>query len=262
MPACKCALLMLALAATLAPLAARADFSDDYVDGLAALDHGEFDRAVQALKKALAARPESPVMIRVEGVPQPYLPRHFLGIAYFKLGDCTAANAQWNDAANLRSLGRLRPLRAQEEQFQAQCKPSTAKAEPPPRAEHDSQPAAASLPSPPVAPAATKSAAAGKAPALASASAPPALLRAFDDLMAGRYANAARLDVDAVNGANVRFQAYLLRSAARFYLSRSGDASQLTAARSDARAARQLEKSEPDERVFSPAFRTFYASAR
>ncbi|MBS0486733.1 MAG: hypothetical protein JSS13_05280 [Proteobacteria bacterium] len=91
---------------------------------------------------------------------------------------------------------------------------------------------------------------------------PSALTRAYADFVAGRFANAARLDVDAVNGASVRFQAYLLRSAARFALARSGEAQQLDGARSDARAARQLDANAlPDERVFSPAFRAFFAAA-
>ena len=46
MPARSRAFAVLALAALLAPAIARADFEDDYTDGLAALDHGEYDRAV------------------------------------------------------------------------------------------------------------------------------------------------------------------------------------------------------------------------
>jgi hypothetical protein len=88
------------------------------------------------------------------------------------------------------------------------------------------------------------------------------LLRAFDDLMAGRYVNVAKLDADALTGAHARFQGYLLRCAARFALARAGDKSQLDAARRDARAAQALDKSAPDERVFSPAFRAFYAAAQ
>ncbi|HMM56988.1 MAG TPA: hypothetical protein PKD77_05275 [Rudaea sp.] len=259
MPACSRALAVLALAALLAPAIARADFEDDYTDGLAALDHGEYGRAVQALKKALAVRPESPVMVRIEGVPQPYLPHHFLGIAYFKLGDCAAAKAEWNDQSNLRSLGRLRQLRAQEEQLQAQCMPVAVQAQEAPAKTQPAQAVAEKPVMPASAPATNPPA---KPTAVAVAGPPPALIRAYVDFSAGRFANAARLDVDAVNGANVRFQAYLLRSAARFALARSGEASQLEGARSDARAARHLDANAlPDERVFSPAFRTFFAAA-
>lgn len=257
MPARSRAFAVLALAALLAPAIARADFEDDYTDGLAALDHGEYDRAVQALKKALAARPESPVMVRIEGVPQPYLPHHFLGMAYFKLGDCAAAKAEWSDQSNQRSLGRLRQLRAQEEQLQAQCKPVAAQAQEVPAKAQPAPPVAAT----PAAPAPAASPSARPAPA-AAAGPPPALIRAYADFTAGRFANAARLDVDAVNGANVRFQAYLLRSAARFALARSGEPSQLDGARSDAAAAHRLDaNAPPDERVFSPAFRAFFAAA-
>ncbi|MCE7950374.1 MAG: hypothetical protein DYH18_04620 [Xanthomonadales bacterium PRO7] len=259
MPVCSRALAVLALAALLAPAIARADFEDDYTDGLAALDHGEYGRAVQALKKALAVRPESPVMVRIEGVPQPYLPHHFLGIAYFKLGDCAAAKAQWNDQSNLRSLGRLRQLRAQEEQLQAQCTPVAVQAQEAPTKTQSAQAVVATPATPESAPVSNPP---PKPTAVAVAGPPPALIRAYVDFSAGRFANAARLDVDAVNGANVRFQAYLLRSAARFALARSGEASQLEGARSDARAARHLDANAlPDERVFSPAFRAFFAAA-
>jgi hypothetical protein len=88
------------------------------------------------------------------------------------------------------------------------------------------------------------------------------LLRAFDDFVAGRYANAAKIDADALSGTRARFQAFLLRSAARFAQARSGDKGQLDAARRDALAAQALEKSVPDEQVFSPAFRAFYAQAQ
>ncbi len=264
MPACSRALAVLALAALLAPAIARADFEDDYTDGLAALDHGEYGRAVQALKKALAVRPESPVMVRIEGVPQPYLPHHFLGIAYFKLGDCAAAKAEWNDQSNLRSLGRLRQLRAQEEQLQAQCMPVAVQAQEAPAKTQPAQAVAEKPVMPASAPATNPPASnpPAKTTTGTAAGPPSALTRAYADFVAGRFANAARLDVDAVNGASVRFQAYLLRSAARFALARSGEAQQLDGARSDARAARQLDANAlPDERVFSPAFRAFFAAA-
>ena len=250
---------LLAAYALIAPAAAWAGFSDDYIAGLAALDHGEYAQAVQSLKKALEAQPNPVSRITIDGNPQPYLPHHFLGMAQYKLGDCAAAKAEWNDPMNQRMLGRLRQLRSQEEQLLAQCKPAAAsvgeKSTTPQSTQAVTAPATPAVQTPQV-PARPK-----PAPA-APAGPPPALVRAFDDLMAGRYVTAAKFDADALTGAHARFQGYLLRSAARFALARSGDKNQLDAARRDARAARALDKSAPDEHVFSPAFRAFYAAAQ
>jgi hypothetical protein len=250
-------------AVLLAPAAARADFADDYVAGLAALDHGDYAQALQSLKKALAAQSTPVSHVTIEGNPQPYLPHHFLGMAQLKLGDCAAAKAEWNDPMNLRMIGRLRQLRTQEEQLLGQCTPSAAGA----AAKSTTPQSTQTVDVPPAAnaPPSTQSPATATPPpkpvASAPAGPPPVLVRAFDDLMAGRYANVAKLDADALIGAHARFQGYLLRSAARFALARSGDKNQLEAARRDAHAAQALDQSVPDERVFSPAFRTFYTAS-
>ncbi len=255
-------------AALLAPAAARANFSEDYIAGLAALDHGEYMRAVQFLKKALEAQSEPVSRVMIEGNPQPYLPHHFLGMAQFKLGDCAAAQVEWNDPINLRMLGRLRQLRAQEEQLSEQCKPAATAITEKSTKQQNTQsvetpattPAAAPAPTVPPSKSAPKPTPPASSPAAEGP--PPALLRAYDDFVSGRYASVAKLDADALAGTHAHFQAYLLRSAARFALARSGDKGQLDAARRDARAAQALDKSVPDERVFSPAFRAFYAQAQ
>jgi hypothetical protein len=269
-------------AALLAPAAAHADFSSDYVAGLAALNRGDNTQAAQYLRKALEAQSEPVQRIMVQGNAQPYLPHHYLGVALFKLGDCAAAQAEWNNPTNARMLGLLRQLRVKEallrsqrqdlpderqlrvreEQLQSQCTTGTAANSTTPQQGAqavDSQPAVTTPPPASSAPPAPPPRAAAGVPATGT---PPALLRAFDDLMAGRYASAAKLDADALGSARARFQAYLLRSAARFALARAGDKGQLDAARRDALAAQALDKSAPDERVFSPAFRAFYAAAQ
>jgi hypothetical protein len=274
------AIALLAGAALLAPAAARADYSGDYIAGLAAIDRGEYAQAVQYLKKALAAQSEPVQRIMIQGSAQPYLPHHFLGLAQFKLGDCAAAQAEWNDPMNARMLALLRQLRvkeallrgqrqdladdrqlrAQEEQLLGQCTPAAgtaAKSTTP-----QSTPAMEKPPATPSVPAPTAPAPPPRPAAASPAGPPPALLRAFDDFVSGRYASVAKLDADALAGTRARFQAYLLRSAARFALARSGDKGQLDAARRDAQAARALDKSVPDEQVFSPAFRAFYAGAQ
>lgn len=280
MRVCSILLAMLALAV---PGAARADYVEDYIAGLAALDHGDYAQAVQNLKKALAAQSEPVQRVMIQGNAQPYLPHHFLGLAHFKLGDCAAAQAEWNDPMNARMLALLKQLRvrqallrgqrqdladerellAQEQRLLGQCVSAAAKSTTQQSTQTaDKPPGAASAPpatsaSPPAAPAPPP-----KPVAVAPAGTPPALLRAFDDFVAGRYANAAKIDADALSGTRARFQAFLLRSAARFALARSGDKGQLDAARRDALAAQALEKSVPDEQVFSPAFRAFYAGAQ
>lgn len=246
------------LIALLAPALARADFADDYIAGLAALDHGEYAKAVQDLQRALDAQPEPVSRVMIEGNPQPYLPHHFLGMAQMRLGDCAAAGKEWDSAMNLRMLGRLRPLRTQELELLAQCKPRAVAIAEKSTTQQSTQniqntetPAA---PTPAVPPA--------PKPA-ASTALPAALLRAYADYVGGRYASAAKLDADAVSGDRARFQAYLLRSAARFALARLGDDKNLLdAARRDARAAQALERSAPEPAVFSPSFRAFYAAAR
>ena len=264
MPGCRRPFVLVFCAVLLAPASARADFADDYVAGLAALDHGDYAQAVQSLKKALAAQSNPVSHVTIDGNPQPYLPHHFLGMAQLKLGDCAAAGTEWNDPMNLRMIGRLRQLRTQEEQLLGQCAPSAAGAAAKSTTLQSTQtvdvpPAANARPS-------TQSPATATPPpkpgTAAAAGTPPALLRAFDDLMAGGYVNVAKLDADALTGTRARFQGYLLRCAARFALARAGDKSQLDAARRDARAAQALDKSAPDERVFSPAFRAFYAAAQ
>jgi hypothetical protein len=273
MRVCSILLAMLALAV---PGAARADYVEDYIAGLAALDHGDYAQAVQNLKKALAAQSEPVQRVMIQGNAQPYLPHHFLGLAHFKLGDCAAAQAEWNDPMNARMLALLKQLRvrqallrgqrqdladerellAQEQRLLGQCVSAAAKSTTPQSTQTaDKPPGAASAP--PAAPAPPP-----KPVAVAPAGTPPALLRAFDDFVSGRYASVAKLDASALAGTRARFQAYLLRSAARFALARSGDKGQLDAARRDARAAQALDKSVPDEQVFSPAFRAFYAGAQ
>lgn len=257
MPVCKrTPLLMLLALALTAPTLARADYADDYIVGLAALDHGDYSRAVQYLRKALDAQPNPVSRVMIDGMAQPYLPHHFLGMAHFKLGDCAAAGKEWGSAMNLRMIGRLRPVRNQEEELLAQCRPGAtavqaqpATAQPAPNSPSSTAPASATPAPKPV----TSSANAGP---------PAALLRAYDDYVSGRYSSVVRLDIEAIQGDNAQFQSYLLRSAARFALSRLGsDKNQLDAARRDARAARALDKSTPDERLFSPAFRAFYAAS-
>jgi hypothetical protein len=262
-PACK-RLVCLLSACLLAPLLARADYTDDYIAGLAALDHGRYAQAEQYLERALGAKSGSVSWVTIQGSRQPYLPHHFLGMAKFRRGDCAAAGAQWNDADNVRALARLRALRTEEEQLLAQCSTSTVVA-----ASAPTTPASSSAPvTAPAAATVPEDSSAAQAPATASSTQSPStqvpatLSRAFDDYLGARYERVAKLDADGMPATAARYQAYLLRAAAHYALARlGGGKSQLDAARRDARAAWAVSKADLDERVFSPAFRDFYASA-
>ena len=105
-------------------------------------------------------------------------------------------------------------------------------------------------------------AAVDKAPAK---NAPPeALVQAFEDYLAGRYADAAKINPDALGDKRARFHGLLVRAAAKYTLSQIGDdAALLEAARIDAAAARALGvRPAPDATLFSPGFRAFYQSGR
>lgn len=233
--------------------------------GLAALDHGDYAQAEQYLKKALSAQPNAVESVNIEGNVQPYLPHHFLGMVAFRRGDCTRAGNEWNSVMNRRMLGHLNQLRAQEQELLGKCQPLTASNEEKSTTQQAPPlPQAEPLATPDTPPTATTAASTVKQAIATTHSAPPApLVRAFDDYIAGRYAQVARIDPESFTDQRARFHAYLLRSAARFALARLGDdKTLLDDARRDANAARALARTTPDAAVFSPSFRTFYESAQ
>lgn len=256
---------------------ARADFQDDYALGLRAIDEGRLDDARKYLERALTLQAEPVDKVILNGsVEQPYLPYHFLGVVAWKLGNCDAAKAQWANPTNRRMIGRLNQIRQQEQRLSETCKPKAAVVAAPPE-----PPPAAAAEAPPPAPAAepekappTKAPAARPEPAkpaseppaapVAGDRAPPArLLRALEEYLTGRYAEAERIDPESLPVGRARFHAFLIRAAARYTLAQvDGDKSQLARARSDAAAAYRLDpQAAPDDIVFSPAFRAFYAQA-
>ncbi|MEO8802456.1 MAG: hypothetical protein ABI304_07710 [Rudaea sp.] len=233
-------IVVLAALALAAP--AWADFESDYVAGLAALDHADYAKAESYLKKALDAQSNPVRSVTINGNRQPYLPYHFLGMAAFRRGDCALARSQWDNPMNRRMLGRLYTLKREEDGLIDKCQ--------------------AAKPVVKVAPATATTAGATHASAAAFV-APAALIGAFNDYVAGQYTKVSRIDPQAFADKRAQFPALVLRAAARFALSRlGGGSSMLNGARSDARAAQALDQSTLDARVFSPAFRAFYASAK
>ncbi len=217
---------------------ARADFREDYVAGLKALDQGRIAEAQKYLQRAFDAQPDPVDKIDLDGNSQPYLPLHFLGVVAYRLGDCTAAAKYWSNPLNRRMVDRLTLLRSQEQQLQANCKPATVTA------------AAELAPLPTKAP---ESATAKPLP-------PDALVQALQNYLGGHYAAATRIDAAGLSDPRAKFHAYLIRSAANFMLANTGgDAVFIEAARADARAAHALDaRTQPDAATFPPRFRAFY----
>jgi hypothetical protein len=248
-------LLALALAACVAAASAHAEFQDDYALGLKAIDDGRLQEARRYLEKAVAAQPEPVDKVVLNGNnTQPYLPYHFLGFIAYRLGECDVAKAHWENPANRRMVGRLTQVRQQEQSLMDSCRPRRADA-----AKQEAAPAAATPPAsaPPAAASASADAASEHVP-------PPRLVRAVDSYLAGRYVDATRIEPESFPAARTRFHAFLIRAAARFTLAQiNGDKMLLAAARADAHSAQVLDaKAAPDEALYSPKFRTFYAQAR
>lgn len=263
-------------------LPARADFVDDYALGLKAIDEGRYREALGHLEAALKVQAEPVSKIMLNGaVEQPYLPYHFIGIADYRLGDCDAARAAWDNPTNQRMVGRLNAIRRLEQRLAGDCKPRVADAAEKPEAPVAPAPAPADeapakpVPAPAPGPAradeggAPRPAPAAPEPARPAGAAesqpPPApLLRAFEAYATGRYAELERIAPDSLPAPRARFHSYLLRAAARFSAAQlASDQALLANARADARAAQALDRgAEPDPDVFSPKFRAFYAQAR
>lgn len=279
---------------SLAAVPAWADFKEDYALGLHAIDQGDYAAARKYLERALEAQADPVDKIVLNGsVEQPYLPHHFLGIVAYKLGDCDAARAQWNNPVNRRMVGRLTPIVQQEHRLADSCKPQQAEStekstSTPAAAASEAAPPVTPTPAPAPAPVAVERRPPAAEPAsprppsparpgdgedrkdagdrkadAAERSPPPRLVRALDDYLTGRYAEAARIDPEALPQARARFHALLIRAAARYTIAQlGGDKAALAAARADAAAAFRLDpRTAPDEMVFSPAFRSFYAQA-
>jgi len=287
----------LALAAGLAASMVRAEFQDDYALGLKAIDEARYQDARKYLERALAAQSEPVDKVILNGnIEQPYLPYHFLGVIAYKLGECDAAKAQWGNPTNRRMIGRLNQIRQQEQHLADSCRPKVAETKEsstskqtavvpaPPASEQQAVTPPAPVPVEKVAkpaigkertsarppdsekPSAQKTTAAEKPADLAAQperAPPPRLVRAVDNYLAGRYAEAARLEPESFPAARTRFHAYLVRAAARYTQAQlNGNKDLLAEARRDASAAYKLDPAaKPDEALFSPRFRAFYAQS-
>jgi hypothetical protein len=116
---------------------AWADYKQDYQDGVAAAEKGNWAEVRRLMNAALAAESKPAARMRTYGTNFiPYTPHYYLGLANARLGDCAAALQAFDNPAS-RSIvagipaqaGELASQRARcEQQMLAQNKP----AEPPP----------------------------------------------------------------------------------------------------------------------------------
>ena len=270
-------------ALALMPALAHADFKEDYAHGVRAYEDGDYGAAQKWLQEALEAHSEPAARMRLYGqIFKPYVPQHYLGLIALKKGDCATMRAQWGSSDNRQIILQLPDVAAEEERAGAACggaavakteekpvsppppekppvenvPPKTVAVTPPPKTV--TPPPTPAKPVPPVEKPPVEK------PAVAEKTAPPdALVQAFDQYLAGRYADVARINPDAYADSRARFHAYLVRAAAKYTQARmTADDAMLTAARADAAAARALDgRTAPDATLFSPAFREFYQAA-
>jgi hypothetical protein len=269
---CLTALALLAFA-----VAAHADYKTDYTHGLEAYKDGKYAEARKLMQQALDEHDEPAAKIRFYGqVFGSYLPQHYVGLAAFKLGDCASALSQWNSPANRQIAAQLPEIGGEEQRNAATCGQKTiAKTEdkpskPPVQENPPAKPVVAvntppkpvvPPPKPPEPPVKTADKPPIEKPVVAARNTPPEpLVQAFDNYLAGRYGEVARINPDAYADTRSRFHAYLVRAASRYTLSKmSSDQEMLKSARVDAAAARALDsRTTPDITLFSPGFRAFF----
>lgn len=260
----------LAVLALLAAAAAHADYKDDYAHGLKAFRDGQYAEARKLMQQALDDHNEPAQKIRLYGqVYEAYLPQHYLGMAAFKLGDCNTAVAQWNSSANKQIVGQFPELGSEEQRSSASCGPKVVKTEEkpplPPVNPPEKKPVAENkqpetvTPKPP-----TPKPPVEEKPPVAKGGPPEPLLQAFENYLAGRYGDVARINPDSYTDSRARWHAYLVRAASKYTLSRiTVDENLLKSARADAAAAHALDaRTQPDATLFSPDFRTFFQESR
>jgi hypothetical protein len=270
-----------ALALLAAAGSAHADYKDDYAHGLKAFRDGQYGEARKLMQQAVEDHAEPAQKIRLYGqVYEAYLPQHYLGMAAFKLGDCSSAAAQWNSSANKQIIGQFPDLGSEEQRSSATCGPKIVKTEekppvvspvipaeppkkttenPPVKITENKQPE--TIPQPPRPPPPKPP---QEKPPVVKGGPPEPLVQAFDSYLAGRYGEVARINPDSYADSRARFHAYLVRAASKFTLSRlTADEALLKSARADAAAAHALDAgAQPDATLFSPGFRTFFQESR
>lgn len=275
-------------AALMIASSACADYKDSYSRGVKAVKSGDWAEVRERMQDAIADNPTAQTRVRLYGQRwEPYVPQYYLGLAAFNQGDCSTALAQFRSAANAGVIASLPDLKAEQDRAVAKCdtrvaqqdkpgsnttttqqapdggrtepakppvKPDPPRQDPPKQDPPKQEQPKPEPPKPPPKPVETPLAQRVPAP----------LLEAFRNYLAGRYAEAARIDPNAYSDAKAKSQAYLIRAAARQLQAEiDGSAAGLEAARADVRALRALNPTLlPDAALFSPRFRSFYSATR
>jgi hypothetical protein len=264
---CRTAALVIGLAAV---SIAHADYKDSYARGLKAFRDGNLADARTLMQQAESEHAEPAAKMRLYGqVYEPYVPQHYLGLIAFKQGDCAGALAQWNSAANRGIAAEMPDIAGEQQRDSATCAPKAAvvkkeekPAEPAPIAPPPVKAVVKNNPPPVIAP--PKPPPEKAPPVVAKSEAPQPLVQAFDDYLAGHYADVARINPETYADAHARYHAFLVRAASKFTLAKlAADDAMLNGARADVRAAHALDgNAMPDATLFSPAFRAFYQESR
>lgn len=260
-------------------LAAAADYRQSYLDGLKAMKRGAFAEAIPRFRQALAERPEEAARARLVGaIPEPYLPHHYLGVAYLALGRCPEALAEWEISERQGAVAGFASLVEEVERGRRRCAPPPP---PPPREATEPPPAEPTAeqgrPAPEVvaepSPAKPEPAAAEPSPSTAApapVSPPPApvvlpevLLEAMQAHFDGEYEVALRLlDRSPTQTLECRFFVALFRAASRhalYLLGGEQEETLLADAIEDLRRARQENPAfSPHPDFFSPRFVEFF----
>lgn len=264
-------------------LSAHAEWKDSYMRGKRAYEDGDYAKARELLQQALDEHGEPLARFNPYGkVYTPYVPQHYLGLIALKQGDCARAKTLWGSNENRQIILQLPDMAAEEDKAGSGCGAAVAKVEekPVPLPEKPAEPPPKTVvvapqakpvvpppppPPPPVNPAVEKPVQIDKTPgekAPERAPPPDALVQAFDQYLAGRYAEVAHINADAYSDKRARFHALLVRAAAKYTQARiAGDQALLESAKTDVTAAHALDaRTTPDATLFSPGFREFYSA--
>lgn len=284
---------------------AHADYKRDYAQGVDAAKAGNWGDVETFMTSALKESSEPQAKVKVYGMRfEPYVPQYYLGLAAYKRGDCGAAMRAWADGPTKAIVDGNPALSGPFNDGVRDCgskvasnpttppnnptasnnppsnptTPPTVKPNPPtsnptspPTSNPTSPPTSPTTPptnpvasnTPPTSP--TTPPTVKPTPPAASDEPPAELLTAFDSYLSGKYSQAAQVNPAQLSDTKARYQAFLVRAAARYTqsLMAADGASLLAGAEADVRAAKALSPAgTPDPSIFSPRFKQFYSQVR
>lgn len=134
-----CSLLLLALLLAVSP--ARADYRDDYQDGVKAAERGDWATVERIMNQVLRERSDPSHRVRTYGVNTiSYIPHYYLGQALMNKGDCRGAMAAFGNAGHREALSKLDEIATSQARFEQRCQQQLAQADTPPKPPVDTPP--------------------------------------------------------------------------------------------------------------------------